>query len=116
MRKTVTQTFAVGASQTGIVQLNDTYTLTGITITGSSTTGSLITILGSYDGVNFYPVYNSSSAEVSLTSGSVAKSYALDPNAFLSYDFVMARLGTSGSPKLQATANEEILFHLKTIK
>jgi hypothetical protein len=116
MRKTVTQTFTVGASQTDVVQLNDIYTLTGVTITGSSTTGSLITILGSSDGVTFYPVYNSSSAEISLTSGSTAKTYALDPNAFLSYDFVKARLGTSGSPKLQTTANEEILFHLKTIK
>jgi hypothetical protein len=116
MKKTVSGTFAVGSSETAVIQLNELYTLTGITITGSVITGSLVTILGSVDGTNFYSAYNSSSTELSLTVTSASRTYAVDPNAFLPYDFIKARLGTSGSAKLQATYNAGVLFHLKTIE
>jgi len=116
MRKSVSATFAVGASQTDAIQLNENYTLTGITVSGSVISGSLVSFLVSNDGSIFYPLFNSSSTEVSLTVTSASRGLAVDPNAFLGWTFIKARLGTSGSAKLQATYAAPITFELKTIK
>jgi hypothetical protein len=115
-RKPISKNFAAGESQTEAIQLNEQFTLTGITITGSKISGSLMTFLVSDDGTNYYPLYDSSSAEVSLTTTTEARSYALYPFSFLSWNFVKGRLGTTGSPVLQATVDQEIIFNCKTIE
>jgi len=116
MRKTVTKTFVVGQSQTDAIQLNELFTLVGVAISGSKISGSLISFLGSEDGTNFYPVFDNSSVEVTLTTTTVSRIYAVDPNAFLGLNYLKARLGTSGSANLQAIANQDILFLCATIK
>lgn len=116
MRKSVTGNFVVGSSQTDTIQLNENYTLAGVTISGSVISGSLISFLVSDDGTNFYSLYDSSSAEVTLTVTSASRCYAVNPNSFLQWNFVKAVLGTSGSVKLQATYAEPIIFELMTMK
>ena len=116
MRKAIPLSFVIGQSQTGTAQMNEQLTPVGVVITGSSISGSLVSFLGSDDGASFYSVFNSSSTEVTLTTTSSARSYALDPNAFLGWNHIKARLGTSGSAKLQATYDQGILLLCKTIK
>jgi hypothetical protein len=116
MRKSVNGTFTIGLSETDAVQLNEVYTLSGLTITGSCITGSLISFLVSNDGSNFYPLVNSSSTELTLTVSASARSFATDWNSFLSWNFVKARLGTSASAVNQKTYNQPIIFECKSIE
>jgi hypothetical protein len=116
MRKSVNGVFTIGLSETDAIQLNELYTVDGFTITGSCITGSLVSFLVSNDSSNFYPLMNSSSAEVTLTVSASARSFATNWEAFLPWNFVKARLGSSGSAKLQATYNQPVIFECKTIK
>jgi hypothetical protein len=116
LRKSLSGNFAVGTSETDAIQLNELYTLTGVIITGSYTSGSLMSFLGSDDGTNFYPIYNSSSLEITITTTSASRCYSINPDDFLGYNFIKARLGSSGSAKNQATQPQPIIFTLKTIK
>jgi hypothetical protein len=102
-------TFVVGQSQTGIIKLNERV-LTGVIISGSTTTGSLVTFLVSNNGTNFYPLYDSTGTEVSLTVTTAARAYNLNPEVFMPWNYVKARLGTSGSAVLQTIRDSGIEF------
>jgi hypothetical protein len=102
-------TFVVGQSQTSFVKLNDKV-LTGIIISGSTTTGSLVTFLVSNDNITFYPLYDSTSAEVSLTVTDAARAYNLNPEVFMAWNYIKARLGTSASAVLQTDQDTEVEF------
>ena len=116
LRKNISGNFAIGSSTTDVIQLNENYSLAGIIITASYVSGSLMSFIGSDDGVTFYPIYNSSSAEVTLTVTSASRCYSLNPNDFLGFNFIKARLGTSGSAKNQVTQPQPVVFTLKSIK
>jgi len=113
LRKTVTDSFAVGASETSVVQMNELYTLSGLILSASYVTGSLVSFLGSMDGDSYLPIFNSNSAEVTLTVTGAARFYSVNPSDFSGWNFIKARLGTSGSAKLQAVQPEPVTFVLK---
>jgi hypothetical protein len=108
-----TATFVAGATATGTqttaVTLNEKV-LTGIVVSGSIITGSYITFLVSNDGTTFYPLYDSSNTEVTLIPTSASRAFNVNPENFLPWSFVKARLGTSASPKAQATYDTTIEF------
>lgn len=110
--KSIPATFVVGQTETDIIQLNEGG-LAGLTITGSKVSGSLVSFLVSSDGVNFFPLFNSANTEVTLTVTTAARSYALDPTEFAPWLYVKARLGTSGSAKAQAVADQPIVLVVK---
>jgi hypothetical protein len=97
-----TATVTVGNTESNVIYLNETVPM-GLIVTGSVITGSLVSFLVSNDGVNFYPLYDSSSTEVSLAVSTTPRAYSLNPEAFMGWNFVKARLGTSGSAKAQKT-------------
>lgn len=111
-RRTIPDNFLIGQTTSGSISLNAGM-LTGITITGSKVTGTSITFTVSQDGSNFYPLYDSDSTEVSLTVTTAARSYNVEPRIFIGWPWVKARLGNSASAVAQATANQEILFHVE---
>jgi len=110
-RKTIASSFVVGQTTSEAITLNNS-TLMGVTISGSKITGTAMTFLVSTDGTNYYSLYDDSSAEVSVTVTTAARSYIVDPKVFLPWGFVKARLGTSASAVAQATADQAILFHI----
>jgi hypothetical protein len=112
-QKITTGTIVVGQSQSNAIQLNEG-TLVGVT-TGSNVTGTTMTFLVSDDGAGFFPLYDWDSAEVSITTGSFARSYTLNCAKFLPWNFVKARLGNSASAVLQATVNTFIDFNVKNL-
>jgi hypothetical protein len=109
----ITATFIAGSTATGtqsdIITLNEKV-LTGIIVSGSIITGSYITFLVSNNGTTFYPLYDSSNTEVTLTPTSASRAFNVNPENFLPWSFVKARLGTSASPKAQATYNAAVEF------
>jgi len=106
-------TLIAGATATGtqsdIVTLNEKV-LTGVIVSGSIITGSYITFLVSNDGTTFHPLYDSNNTEVTLIPTSASRAFNVNPENFLPWSFVKARLGTSASPKAQATYNTTIEF------
>ena len=108
-RKSITGTFAVGQSETEVIQLND-MNLLGIVITGSYLTGTKMTFLGSEDGTNFYSVYDDTATEVSLTLASASRCHSILPQNFLPWHFIKGRLGTAASAVLQTTQPQPVKF------
>lgn len=106
-QRTLLSTFVVGQSETPVALLNEN-SLSGIIVTGSSITGTKITFLVSNDNTTFYPLYNSTSEEVSITTTTSARAYSLEPKDFLPWLYVKARLGTSASAVLQATIDQSV--------
>lgn len=102
-------TFVVGQSQTGVIKLNER-TLTGFIVSGSTITGTSVTFLVSFDGINFYPLYDYDSSEVSITTAGSARGYNLNPLLFTPWNHIKARLGTSASAVNQATYDAEVEF------
>jgi hypothetical protein len=113
LQSIITGTFSIGQSQTGIIQLNE-LTLCGLT-TGSNLSGSVLSFLVSLDGSNFYPLYDSSSAEVTISVSAASRAYAVDPSSFYSWNFIKLREGTSASAVLQATVNSTVQFSAKLL-
>jgi hypothetical protein len=111
----VNKTFVVGQSETEVVFMNERV-LTAFVVTGSTLSSTNITFLVSASGsTTFYPLYDDAGAEVTLTSGSYARAYNLNPDEFMAWDFVKARLGTSASAVNQATYSVDIQFILDTL-
>lgn len=110
---TVTATFLIGNAETEAVKLNSKK-VNGLIISSSVVTGSLISFLGSADGTTFIPVLNSSSTEVTITTTASPRAYALNDADFMPFKQIKARLGTSGSAKLQATYNSPVQFIIRT--
>jgi len=109
-----TATFAVGESETDSITTNER-TLVGLIITGSVITASEVTFLVSMDDSSFYPLYNDESTEVSLTTGSYARSYSTNPLEFSGWKFIKAREGNSASAVNQATYDEGVIFVLDSM-
>ena len=109
----VTGSFVVGQTITNSVTLNEC-SLVGIT-TGSNLTGTAMTFTVSDDGSSFFPLYDNTSIEVSLTITTAARSYSLSPSVFFPWNFVKARLGTSASAVAQTTVNSFVDFNMKKI-
>ena len=114
LRKVVTESFVVGQSETDSVMMNEN-TLVGLVVAGSSLTASELTFLVSDDNVTFYPMYDSASAEVSLTTGSYVGSYSLDAESFFAWDYLKARQGTSASAVNQTVEDIDIKFITKRL-
>lgn len=95
-------TITVGSTESSFIRLNER-AATGLIVTGSVISGSLVSFLVSNDGVSYYPLYDSSSTEVSLVVTSASRAYNLNPEAFMGWNFIKVRLGTSASAKAQAT-------------
>lgn len=113
-RNVITGSFMIGESETSPILMNEN-TLVGLTVTGSYLTASEITFLVSTDGVDYYPMYDSASAELSLTTGSYARSYSLDAESFFAWDYIKAREGTSTSAVNQTAGNIDIEFITKRL-
>lgn len=112
----ISDNFLIGNlfSSTSIV-LNEK-ALCGLIISSSTITGSLVTFLGSRDGINFYPIMNNSSSEVTLTVSASPRCFSLNWQDFFPYGYVRARLGTSASSVMQKTYNTPIDFILRDIQ
>jgi len=110
--KSIPTTFVVGQTETSAIQMNEAV-LTGLVVTGSKISGSLVSFLVSSDGVNFFPLFDDTNTEIVVTVTSSARSYALDPINFAPWLYVKARLGTSGSAKAQAVADQAIILIAK---
>lgn len=108
------KTFIVGQSQTTAVTMNER-ALTGLVVSGNVISGSLISFLVSVDDANYYPLLDNNSTEIVLVVSTTPKAYSLSPELFLAWDFIKARLGTNGSPVVQASANEEIILVLDSM-
>jgi hypothetical protein len=104
-----TDSFVVGQSQTNPIIINEN-SLLGLVVAGSSISGSLISFLVSTDGVTYYPLFDSTNTEVTLTVSSTTKAYSLNHEAFEPWNYVKARLGTSASAKLQAGVDTPLEF------
>ena len=102
-----TTTVTAGSTQSDRLLLNETVPC-GLIVTGSVITGSLVTFLVSNDGTNFYPLYDSTSTEVSIVVSTTPRAYSLNPEAFMGWAYIKGRLGTSGSPKVQQSYDAEI--------
>lgn len=100
-------TIAVGNTESAFIRMNER-TGTGLIVSGSVISGSLVSFLVSNNGVDFYPLYDSSSTEISIIVNTTPKAYNLNPEAFMGWNFIKTRLGTSASPKAQQTYNAEI--------
>lgn len=100
-------TIVVGSTQSSAIPTNERVA-TGFIVKDTLITGSLVSFLVSNDGVNYYPLYDSSSTEVSLVVSSIPKAYSLNPEAFIGWNFIKVRLGTSASAKAQVTSDTGI--------
>jgi len=109
----VTKTFAVGQSQSASLMLNQ-WMLSGMQISGSHLTATSITFLVSDKGDTYYPLYDSTSTEVSITTGSYARAYSLKPTDFYPWNYVIAREGTSASPVLQTDVAQDFDFVIRS--
>jgi hypothetical protein len=112
-QKITTGSIVVGQTQSNAIQLNEG-TLCGIT-TGSNVTGTVMTFMVSDDGTSFFPLYDPTSTEVSLTITTAARAYSLSLQNFYPWNFVKARLGNSASSVAQATVNTFIDFNFKIL-
>lgn len=106
--------FAVGESQTSAIRINQG-TLVGFLVSASTLTATTVTFLGSADGTNFYPLYNSESSEISLTTGSFARGYSLNSADFFPWNHIKARQGNSASAVLQANNAVSVQFVVRNV-
>jgi hypothetical protein len=88
-------TIANGQSVSGVIDLED-LSLVGLVMPAAWTAASL-TLEGSYDGTNFFSVYDESQ-EVSLTSPSASRWIMLSPSKYANLRYLKLRSGTSGGP------------------
>jgi hypothetical protein len=111
MRYKLSKNFSIGSSETSAVVLYEGI-LSGFVVTGSVITGSLVSFLVSDDDSDYIPLLDNSSSEVSLTVSASPRAYSFDLDTFRPWRYIKARLGTSGSAKLQATyvAGVEFIF------
>ena len=102
--------FAVGSTETTPISLNE-YALVGIT-SGSNLTATSLTFQVSSDNVIWYPLFTDL-GEYAITASSAVRAYALDPTAFMGWNLVKLRQGTSSSAVAQATATGLVTFLLR---
>lgn len=111
----VSDNFLIGSLfSTSPVILNEKV-LCGVIISASTISGSYLSFLGSKDGINYYPVLDSTSSEVILITTASPRAYSLKPESFYGVNFVRARLGYSGSSVMQKTYNTPVDFIMRDI-
>jgi hypothetical protein len=113
--KDITTSIAVGATTTDAIKLNEVNNPVGIT-SGSGISASALTFLVSNDNITYTPLYDKSSTEVALFSGSVARSWALDIPNFYPWLFMKIREGTSTSAISQKTVDVNFTVSTRNIK
>jgi hypothetical protein len=106
--KFLSGSIVVGNTTSNPIQVNN-FIFAGLT-TGSSLTGTTLSFLVSNDGTNYYPLYDNTSTEVTLTVTTAARAYALNPNNFYPWNFIKVREGNSASQVAQASANALFTF------
>ena len=106
-------TFGVNATNTEAISLNS-YSLVGFT-TGSTCTNNALTFLVSNDDATYYPLYDNTSTEVSITGSQIPRAYSLDAVTFWPWQFVKIRQGTSASALAQLTWPAVITLSLQQI-
>lgn len=102
MRSVQTVTIADGASVSGVVDLGLDGNLSGI-ITDSGWNATGIQVEGSWDGVNFFPVFDGGTL-MGVTSAVASTFYVLDVHRTVSVRYVRLRSGTSAVPVAQTGA------------
>jgi hypothetical protein len=101
---TISGSIVIGQSQSNALVLGENHAPVAIT-TGSNITATTLTFLTSNDNVTFTPLYDNTGTEVSLTSGSFARTYALDVTTFYNSAYLKLRGGTSASAVNQTAVN-----------
>lgn len=107
-------TFVVGQSQTSAITMNERV-LTGFIVSDNVISGSLVSFLVSVDGLTYFPLFDNNNTEVAITVSTTPKAYSLSPELFMAWDFIKARLGTSGSAINQTSANQGVIFILDSM-
>lgn len=101
-----TATIADGAALSGAVDLRGT-TLLGV-MTPAAWTAAAITFDVSIDGTTYAPLYDSTGAEVTIPSASIAtaagRAFALDPVWGVAWNYLKVRSGTAAAPVNQSGA------------
>ena len=98
--KSISGSIVSGQTTSNAILLNELWAW-GIQ-TGSNVTATTLSFLGSSDNVNFVPVYNKDSTEVTLTSTSGSyKGFTLNPADFVPYNWLKVRGGTAASAVAQ---------------
>jgi hypothetical protein len=105
---------SVGSTTTGVLKLNEINNPVGLTA-GSGLTATSLTFLVSNDNITYTPLYDNNSMEVSLTSSSLARSWALGIDTFFPWLFMKVQEGTSSSAVAQATVDVNILLATRNI-
>lgn len=95
-----TVTIAAGASLSGASTKYPGYQLIGVQ-TASTWDAAKISLVGSLDGTNFFPV-RTASAEYEVASLTGAACVAIDPVVTAPWDYYKIRSGTSGAATNQA--------------
>jgi hypothetical protein len=103
----------IGNSQSNCIQFNE-LTAVGLT-TGSNITGTTLSFLVSNNNIDFYPLYDSTGTEVTISASSVARSYALSPLVFFPWNFMKLREGTSSSAVLQSGVDTSFKINTKYV-
>jgi len=113
-QKIISGSFVIGQSESNVAQLNEG-TLVGLTVSGSTLSGSAITFLASNDGKTYLPLYDEDGNEVVVTVGAAARHYTLNPSVFFPWRFIKVRQGTSASAVLQAGQDTLLQFNVTTL-
>jgi hypothetical protein len=95
-------TIAAGASLSGASSKHAGYSLVGI-VTASTWDAAKISLAGSMDGTNFYPV-RTNTAEYEIASVTGAACVAIDPAVTHMWRYFKARSGTSAAATNQVDA------------
>ena len=112
-RRTNIAAIAAGTSLSSAVYVGAAK-LVSIGLDANWLTATTITFQGSYDGVNFFEIYDGAGNEVSYT---VAASQVIPiPGGFEGCLYLKIRSGPSGSPVNQTNAtNLTCLFHMDVV-
>lgn len=109
----ISGSIVVGQTTSNALILGENKTPLGIT-TGSNITATALTFLVSTDGLTYYPLYDNTSTEVSLTVTTAARAYSMQPLNTWSWRYLKVREGNSASAVAQKTV--DTLFTLVTGK
>lgn len=102
-------TIAQGASQSSAIEMN--YWIPNAVEMPAAWDAADLTFLGSFDGVNYYPLYLDS-AEVKITAPA-AQTIQLLPSGFMpAVKYLKVRSGTLAAPVNQTTAARTMFLHV----
>jgi len=102
MRQIHSATIANGASLSDAVDLGDG-SLVGVVMPASWTAAGLH-LVGSVDGTNYYPLFDTAGNEIGVITAVAAYMYAFDPGLAQPPRYIKIRSGTAGTPVAQGAA------------